>query len=98
MILASAIKFHIDVTDQDVVLCGCRHGDIFQQLKMLGFSPKEGYKEVEQGFINHKGEFLTRSEAYYYAKECGQICEKVISERENPDYGFQDKLISEDLW
>ena len=96
MILASAIKFHIESTDKDVVLCGCRHGDIFQQLELLGFSPRIGYTEIEQGFINHRGEFLTRSEAYYHAKECGQICNKIIYEREQN--GFGNRMISEDLW
>lgn len=97
MILASAIKFHITSTDEDVVLCGCRHGDIFTQIKLLGFKPREGYEEIEQGFINHKGEFLTRKEAYRHAKEIGQICNKIVYNREN-GYDFGENLISEDLW
>lgn len=97
MILAAAIKFHIDKTDKDVVLCGCRHGDIFAQIKDLGFKPKEGYEEIEQGFINHKGEFLNRKEAYLHAKEIGQICDKIIYEREQPS-SFGYNMISEDLW
>ena len=96
MILASAIKFHIESTDKDVVLCGCRHGDIFQQLELLGFEPRKGYVEIEQGFINHKGEFLTRSEAYYHVKECGQLSNKILREKERLDR-FSE-LISEDLW
>lgn len=46
MILASAIKFHIEKTGETVVLCGCRHGDIFLQLKLLGFEPMKGYKAI----------------------------------------------------
>ena len=52
MILAAAIKFHIEKSGEDVVLCGARHGDIFKQVKQLGFEAKKGYKEIEQGFID----------------------------------------------
>lgn len=97
MILAAAIKFHIDGTDSDVVLCGARHGDVFMQLKLLGFKPREGYKEIAQGFIDHKNNFLTREEAYEHAKMCGQICEKIIYEREEKGL-FGKQMISEDLW
>lgn len=68
MILAAAIKYHIDKTDSDVVLCGARHGDVFVQLEQLGFEPRKGYQEIEQGFIDHKNNFLTREEAYEHAK------------------------------
>ena len=91
MILAAAIKYHIDKTDSDVVLCGARHGDVFVQLEQLGF------QEIEQGFIDHKNNFLTREEAYEHAKMCGQICEKIIDERENKSM-FGKQMISEDLW
>ena len=89
MILAAAIKFHIDKTDEDVVLCGCRHSDIFKQLKSLGFDPKKGYKEIEQGFITNKNKFLTREEAYVHAITCGQV--RLYRED-------MKRLMSEDLW
>lgn len=95
MILAAAIKCEIAKTGQEVVLCGCRHGDIFKQLQSLGFDPKDGYKEIEQGFITHKNEFLNRKEAFYHAKECGQLSAKIISDRERIG---SVSLISEDLW
>lgn len=97
MILAAAIKYHINKTNKDVVLCGCRHGDIFVQLEGLGFKPRQGYTEIEQGFIDHNGNFLTRKEAYEHAKEIGQLSNKIISNSES-DKGFGKKLISEDLW
>lgn len=97
MILASAIKFHIEATDSEVVLCGARHGDIFDQIKALGFEARKGYEEIEQGFIDHKNNFLTREEAYEHAKMCGQICEKIIYEREKKNI-FGKQMISEDLW
>lgn len=95
MILASAIKYYIEATGEIVVLCGPRHGDIFKQLQDLGFEPKKGYKEIEQGFITHDGKFLNRVEAFNYAKEIGQVSEKVILDREKTG---QLALISEDLW
>lgn len=97
MILAAAIKYHIKETNMDVVLCGCRHGDIFYQLKALGFEPRNGYEEIEQGFIDHKNNFLTRREAFEHAKECGQLSSKIIYDREHGEIGGT-KLISEDLW
>ena len=63
MILAAAIRYHIPATGKDVVLCGARHGDVFWQLEGLGFGPKDGYEELEQGFIDHNGTFLDREEA-----------------------------------
>lgn len=97
MILASAIKYRIEATGKEVVLCGARHGDVFDQLKALGFKARKGYEEIEQGFIDHKNNFLTRREAFEHAKMCGQICETIIRDREerNP---FGTNMISEDLW
>ena len=63
MILAAAIKYYIEGTGKEVILCGARHGDIFTQLETLGFEPRKGYKEIAQGFIDHKNNFLTREEA-----------------------------------
>lgn len=95
MILCAAIKFHIDKTDEDVILCGQRHGDIFKQLKLLGFEPKIGYKEIAQGFITHTGDFLDREDAWKHAAMCGQL---TIVQQDNFDYGDTPKLVSEDLY
>lgn len=97
MILAAAIKYKIKATGKEVVLCGARHGDVFKQLEALGFEPRKGYEEIEQGFIDHKNNFLTRKEAFEHAKMCGQICENIIYERENKN-PFGTNMISEDLW
>ena len=98
MILASAIKFHIEATDKDVILCGCRHGDVFMQLPALGFKPHEGYKEIEQGFIDNNGNFLTREQAFEHAKQCGQISSKIAYERDHGEGVGGKRMISEDLW
>ena len=96
MILASAIKYYAPKTEQEVVLCGSRHGDIFEQQAALGFAPRE-LKEIEQGFITHDGKFLNRIEAFEHAKACGQLCATRIYEREHGGVGGKN-LISEDLW
>ena len=38
MILASAIKYEVEATGEEVILCGARHGDIFVQTDKLGIS------------------------------------------------------------
>lgn len=98
MILAAAVKYYIPETNKNVVLCGARHGDIFNQLANLGFLPRLHYKEVEQGFIDHHNNFLTREEAFDHAKECGQLAERIWYERENGRMIGGKNLISEDLW
>lgn len=95
MILAAAIKYKIESTGKEVILCGARHGDIFVQLEGLGFKPHSGYIEIDQGFIDHHNNFLTRQEAFEHAKMCGQLAAKTKYEREKLN---SFSLISEDLW
>lgn len=95
MILAAAILYKIKKTEKAVVLCGARHGDIFKQIECMGFDPKDGYEEIEQGFIDNCNNFLTREEAFEHAKACGQLCAKIINERMKSG---SKQLISEDLW
>ena len=96
MILAAAIKYKIEKTGEEVVLCGCRHGDIFQQLRALGFEPGKGYKEIEQGFIDHNNKFYDRVNAFTYARMCGQLSEKIYDDKLR--LYTEPELISEDLW
>lgn len=97
MILAAAIKYKIESTGKEVVLCGARHGDVFAQLKALGFEARKGYEEIDQGFIDHHNNFLTRKEAFEHAKMCGQISANTIYDRENKN-PFGKNMISEDIW
>lgn len=97
MILAAAIKFRIMKTGSEVVLCGVRHNDIFGQLERLGFEPNADYKQLEQGFIDQNGDFLSREEAYEEAALSGQLCSKLIKEKENGTV-FGRRLTTEDLW
>lgn len=98
MILVAAIKFRELTTEAEVVLCGARHGDVFAQLKSLGFKPKEGYIEEEQGFIDHHNNFLTREEALEHAYQCGQLSSRIYHDRVNGSMVGGKQLISEDLW
>lgn len=62
-----------------LIICGARHYDTVmrEQVKALG-----GYEKwmesgpIEQGFIDQRGNFLTREEAYIIAKKNGQIVQK----------------------
>lgn len=96
MIQASAIKFHINATNSDVILCGFRHKDIFEQLKYLGFKPNDGYKVISQGFITDNGEFLNRTDAFCHAFKCRQLSLATIESRTGRD--GERELFSEDLW
>ena len=89
MIIAAACKMLIN--NNEVVLCGVRHRDIYVQLKQMGFEPND-FKELEQGFVTYKDIFLNRKEALIHAISCGQICIRTIPDKTS------DELISEDLW
>lgn len=95
MIVCAAIKFHIEETNRDVILCGVRHGDCYTQLEALRFRPKGGYKEIEQGFVDNNGIFFGRKQAYEEALKIGQIAPstKVLKIEKS-----EDELYSEDLW
>ena len=97
MIIAAACKMLIN--NNEVILCGVRHSDIYTQLRQMGFK-LDDFEELEQGFVTHKNEFLNRRDAYIHATNCGQLCESLRIEKnaiaEKCDRIPQ--LISEDLW
>ena len=63
-------------------------------LKQLGFKP-EDYERISSGFIDHKGTYMTRGQAYQHALDCGQIPAIV---REQKEKIKSKELFSEDLW
>lgn len=95
MIICAALKLQVEGLDHETILPCWRHGKGFQILADLGFQPKTGYKVLEQGFINHKGEFLNRKEAFEHVKEIGQ-CN--ATQRWYWEDHAQDELYSEDLY
>lgn len=98
MILCAAIKFHIDKTDKDVVIPCWRHSEAYRILRDLGFEAKDGYKEIEQGFITTDNYFLNRRAAYKEAEWCGQI--NLTTQWYKQDKGEKEpyELYSEDLY
>lgn len=95
MIVCAALKIQVEGLDHETILPCWRHGNGFMILEDLGYQPKKGYKVLEQGFINHKGEFLNRKEAFEHIKEIGQ-CN--ATQRWYWEDHAQDELYSEDLY
>lgn len=93
MLITAAIKVHIDKTNKDICIQCRRHYEAFELLKDFGFNPSEGYKVLDQGFMDQHGNFLNRREAWKHAAECGQLSEQQIRDTE-----FSEELFSEDLW
>ena len=97
MIVCAAIKVtYIDVEsgppeEKELVVCGHRHCNCFEIIHHLKVLPILRI----QGFMNHKGEFLDRKEAFQHAKEIGQ-CN--ATQRWYWDDHNQDELYSEDLY
>lgn len=82
-----------DVRPDELIVCGLRHGNCIQTIKEL--DPKWHNATKVQGFINHKGEFLDRKEAFKYVQEIGQCNE---TQRYYWEDHKQDELYSEDLY
>jgi hypothetical protein len=94
-IVCAANKYTItleDGTTKDLIICGARHYDMLmhQQIKALDQSLWEKVTDEVQGFVNNKGEFLTREEAWVIASAEGQIIRRCG--------GDDKKLFSENLY
>ena len=97
MIICAAIKIeHTDITGdkelEPIIICGYRHGNCFEIAKRLHCN----ISKYTEGFINHKGVFLDRCEAYREAKTCGQI--NAHNQWYRKDNKVPDELYSEDLY
>lgn len=99
MIVAAAIRI-------DKLICSLprpyRHHDILRGINGL-YEDRNRYRgtfESEtQGFIDHDGNFLNRTEAYDHCIECGQILVRrnaILKSDPNCYNGIE--LFSEDLW
>lgn len=84
-------------TKQEVIIPCHRHCDAFQILHDFGFIKGVDFREKEQGFLNEKGEFLTRTEAWQEAKRCNQFLDSYIEEHID-DIVPPTILYSEDIW
>jgi hypothetical protein len=72
MITCAATKLKIN-DGPEVVIPLHRHGDLNLILKAFGFKPNQGYKIIEQGFIDNKNVFYNRYDAFEEALRCNQI-------------------------
>lgn len=95
MIICAALLVQIEGLDHKTIVPCWRHGKGFEILRDLGYAPKTKYKVVNQGFINHKGEFLDRKEAFRHVQEIGQ-CN--ATQRWYWVDHKQEELYSEDLY
>lgn len=95
MLICAALLVQVEGLDHTTIIPCRRHGDGFKILEDLGYASKTKYKVIEQGFINHKGEFLNRKEAFKYVYEIGQL--SATTRWYHQDHGH-DELYSEDLY
>lgn len=56
-----------------LIICGARHFDKVMQLAMCHIPGDHHVKDWDQGFIDQRGDFLTRTEAWPIAEAAGQI-------------------------
>lgn len=98
MIICAAIK----VIDQpglehgfDATVIPCwRHSDGYAILHRL-CPDKKLHKGAVEGFIDHRGRFLTRKEAFRHAFDCGQLPAELRYLKDNRN---ENELFSEDLY
>jgi hypothetical protein len=72
------------------IICGARHYDGVMHSQILASNDDWTKSDVEQGFIDQRGRFLTRQEAFAIATATGQIKYRVG--------GDKGKLFSENLY
>ena len=80
------------LVDNKILVPCYRHNTGFEMLKELTGKKIREYASIDQGFMNHKGEFLTREEAWKHAEECGQLSTNVLHTTNHK------VLFSEDLY
>jgi hypothetical protein len=94
MIICAAIKIQMDNVEHRTIVPCRRHGDGFKIIKDLVQS-RTAFKEIAQGFIDDKGNFLDRKEALIHAIKCGQLSQTHRWYREDHNI---NELYSEDLY
>lgn len=95
MIICAAIDItFVNSKDETVnlIVTGLRHSDCFKTIRQLD---NKHTQWTVQGFINHKGEFLDRKEAFKHVQEIGQC---TATQRYYWKDHNQTELYSEDLY
>ena len=95
MIICAVLLIQVEGLDCETVVACYRHGDGCALLKQLGYAPKTKYKVIEQGFIDHEGNFHNRHDAYQHALSCGQLSATTIEVKRD---STENELFSEDLY
>lgn len=92
MIVCAAIKIRLTESENEVVITGLRHSDCFGTIKDLGLKQIENYFVIDDGFIDHQGNFLNRRDAWKHARNCGQLPVNIV------EHNISEELFSEDLY
>ena len=72
MVCRAAVKV-LDLRQNKELTIPChRHCDAFHILKEFGYRKSVDYKEIAQGFLNERDEFMTRIEAWMPCMHCKQ--------------------------
>ena len=95
MIICAALEVQVEGLPYTTIIPCWRHGKGYEILRDLGNAPRTGHKVLREGFINHKGEFLNRKEAFQHVNEIGQC--SATQRWYWEDHG-QEELYSEDLY
>ncbi|MGE4043393.1 MAG: hypothetical protein AB7F35_00970 [Acetobacteraceae bacterium] len=75
------------------VICAVRHYDPIMRSVLMWLPPKVAASaEMQQGFVDSQGQFLTREEAWKVAEAAGQLLDRA------PTDGRGGTLYSEDVW
>jgi hypothetical protein len=72
------------------IICGVRHFDAGMRMVINSLYNAQTVKVIGQGFVDNKGNYLTREEALVIAKEQGQIIRRCG--------GDERELFSENLY
>jgi hypothetical protein len=73
-----------------MIIAGARHFDEIMHGQIMARNDQDSWRLSEQGFIDQKGVFLSREDAWVIANDGGQIIHDCISKK--------NKLFSEDLY
>ena len=73
-IVCAAVRFiNFDNPDKTVTLVGARHYDSWMQAQIENLPHSDDTTKMVQGFIDQRGNFYTRTEAWKIAESEGQI-------------------------
>lgn len=100
MVCRAAVKIYDKRQDKEMIIPCHRHCDAFLILKEFGYKKGEDYKEIEQGFLDEYDRFMSRTEAWWEAKNCDQFKQEYKNELAQEYYHLAtlQQLFSEDIW